>query len=315
MQRILACLAVCIILSACTATDCDEDLDTCDGRGGFQAIWSEDDQMLALVVKDFGDTLAESDNTHYLYTLNADGNDLKLRKELAEEFDVKYINHQHQYIILEKFVRQQYADYPVAYHYYDIATDEESELGNISQATCHSYRVIPSLDGNHLAVLEALEKPFVFRSAHTPRKVSVTSVQSISYSQSSGKYCNPLMLRVRILNAETMEEVGEITSLSAYFRYSVYFSSVMEDHAYIFWTPSGLVVQGFYPEESEYSLIDIAGNVSEYTLDDIDCYRPVTSSSEISEEGLKAEVYAFYGLENYAEIQFTPLKDKVPLCQ
>lgn len=321
MKQFLLFLMIFVGLIGCTATDCDEKLDTCDGRGGFDGIWSEDDQMLGVVVKHYGDTLGESDNQSFLYTLNADGSNLNQHLELAQTQELLHVNRSHQYAILRRITETQFIDWPAQYSLVDLASNQETLLKDLGQEDCRSYRIIPSLDGDFLAVVEAFSQYSAQSSVSgnmetrtvqsLESKDGGTNVRSatstpvwgfVHSSQHSAGICNPMALKITMLDATTLQAVSDVQSNVADFSYEYFFGGPIEDRVELFWSDAGLVVKGFVPSISEYALIDIAGNLYTGDVQSSSCEIPVTSSTRVSGGGMVAEVFAFVGLES-AEIE------------
>lgn len=279
--------------------------------------------MLGVVVKHFGDTLGESDNESFLFTLNADGSNLQLQKKLNKKQELVHINRVNQYAVLKRITTTQYTDWVSQYSMVDLVTNEEIILKDFGSDDCRSYRIIPSLDGNYLAAVEAFsqssvqsteagsENVFSTRKLETPiselnaRSATLTPVSGfVLSSQHSNATCNPMALKITILDATTMQVVSDVQSNVADFSYDYYFDGPIEERVELFWIDSGLVVKDFVPSVADYALIDIAGNVYAATTDLMSCEVPVTSSGRVSGDGMLAEVFAFVGMSS-AEIELT----------
>ena len=331
------CFYCTLILSGCMGTSCDEGLDTCNGYGGFAGTWSEDDQLLAAISVDFGDTIADSNNRAYLYTLAPDGSQLTLHGEVGRNDQVAYLNRTNAYAILAG-ERSNYSLYTAYFKYVDLTTNEVTTLKDMRGLDCRTYRIIPSFDGNHFAVLEAMSAseleairaaemssqqtnrlPTLGRSSTIKKSVATRRVTTIDnsgyfYSLSSNDICGTMALRVSLVDAQTFQPIVIADSFNAYFLIGKYLEGpVYIETASVFWTETGFVIHNFNYTVEDYTHIDLSGNLSSYTPVETDCERLETSSSTISNTGETAEVYAFYKLET-ASVEVEPYDGEIPLC-
>ncbi len=333
-----------LILSGCMGTSCDENLDTCNGYGGFAGTWSEDDQLLATVSKDFGKTLADSDNRAFLYTIAPDGSQLTFHGEVGRNDQVAYLNRTNAYAILAG-ESGSYSLYTAYFKYVDLTTNEVTTLKDMRGLDCRTYRIIPSFDGNLFAVLEAmrfseleaireaeaaaqqtnrlksLDRGVVTKASATtkaatpsPRGASTTPISSYFYSLWSNTVCGQMALRVTLQDARTSQPLVVADSFNANFQLvKDYEGPVYTETAPVFWTETGFVIADFNYTVEDYTHIDLSGNLSSYTPAEMDCMRLKTTSSTISNSGETATVYAFYQSET-ASVETETYDGDIPLC-
>ena len=269
--------------------------DTCGYQAAQPAVWSEDDASLALMITDLGESRSTSDNQYYLYTLDLDGSNFQKVEQFSTSKILRHYNVTNQYAIVQE---GGYGSGHKSFYLVDITQESSRLLVNRASEPCLDYEVIPSLSGDHIAIVtfEGVEIDSS-RALKSSRSVSSTAVASTSIY--SSLVCTDFELTVDIVDAVTGGATGRASSLNSYISFNIYYDgNVIDLNLESAWSSSGFIISNFDTVNlsSRYAHIAIDGSVSEYEAA-FDCGQHETSSDLYSSDGREAMVIGFVGSE------------------
>ena len=250
-------------------TNCWED--SCRYQQEKQAIWSEDDKKLGLVIEDLGEKQTKKDNHYFLYTLELDGSNFN--KIIETEFgeSISYLNTQYQYAILTYDLY--YGSIDKYYKQVNFTLGTSTVIANVAGQPCLDYQVIPSLDGAYLA-----------------------RIKIQGQVNEAGTDCHSVSVVVDFIDSVTSQISAQATSINPEFHYSVYEENLLKANFYASWTNTGIILSQFDSVNisTPHAIIETDGTVLEYSKPE-GCGWHETSSSIYSEEGTRALVTGLVG--------------------
>jgi hypothetical protein len=281
-----------IILLFCSLSGCSEcNDDTCGYHAEKSAVWSEDDEKLALVIDELGENKTKSDNSYYLYTVDLGGSNFEKILEIQASISLLFYNIKNQYLIL----RQVNSSGVKSFYQIDLTQKTSSLIVSTEGEACLDYKVIPSLDGDHIAIVK-----FQGSEAPTPRAISSRSISSAPYAATSvysSKFCSGLTLEVDFIDSLTGTIVGQASSLNPYIPFMIYFDgNIIDMDLDATWTQSGLIIPNYdvINMSSGYAHVGLDGAASEYSTT-LECGQHETSSGLYAKDGTGASVIGFEG--------------------
>lgn len=254
-------------MNACT--NCWED--SCRYQQEKQAIWSEDDGKLGLIIEDLGEKQTKKDNHYFLYTLEPDGSNFNKIIETEYGESISYLNTQHQYAIL---IHDSYfGSIDKYYKQVNFNLGTSTITANVAGLPCLDYRVIPSLDGAYLARIKVQGQV-----------------------NEAGSNCHSVSIVVDFIDSITSQISAQATSINPAFHYSVYEKNRLKADFYASWTINGIILSQFDSVNisTPHAIIETDGTVLEYSKPD-GCGRYETNSGIYSEEGALALVTGIVG--------------------
>lgn len=296
------------MLSGCT--ECYGD--TCGYQAAQPAVWSEDDDSLALMITDLGESRSTSDNQYYLYTLDVDGSNFQEVGQFSTSKILRHYNVKNQYAIVQE---GGYSSGYKSFYQVDITQQSSMLLVNRDNQPCLDYEVIPSLSGDYIAIVtfEGVEIDSS-RALKSARSISSTAVASTSIY--SSRVCTDFELTVDIIDAVAGGIIGRASSLNSYTSFGIYYDgNVIDLNLESAWTSSGFIISNFDTVNlsSRYAHIAIDGSVSEYEVA-FDCGQHETSSGLYSSGGREAMVIGFVGSEQAMVTLYENVDEGSVLC-
>lgn len=276
-------------------------LDSCDYNPEKIAVWSETDNSLAVIIEDLGEKDEQKDNHNYLYTLDLDGSRFEKSLELNDEQYILYFNETNQYVVVGDTPNQKtynkHWGVGDRYELLDLTNGNNTVLADVNNEPCLGYRVIPSIDGNHIARITIQgQQNGILQFSETSGNITVTSPFYYEENLESNIGCSKLILEVEFIDVVTGAVITKVTSTDPGLKYQVYEGYVISVYLEALWGQAGLIIQNFDLSNinSEYSLITADGVVSAYSKPE-DCGQYVTSSGVYSQNGAQAIVIGFEG--------------------
>jgi hypothetical protein len=146
-SRMILVFVCFLVLQGCT--ECNDD--TCGYNSKTIGLWSDDNSKLAGIFIDYGDDKSTGDNTYSIFTLNPDGSDFDLLYELESKQVLENYSSIQNYMILT-------TPHPSGlesrrYTKLDLESLNTEILATNDQP-CLDRKILPSLDGSVLAVVE-----------------------------------------------------------------------------------------------------------------------------------------------------------------
>lgn len=246
-----------------------------------QAVWSQDDQSLALTIPDFGDESASHDNRYYIYTLNTDGSEFSPKYELSEPAHVKSYNSDKNMVLLE-LDPQRYSNTFEGYEWINLNTSERVNLLQFgpSNSSCYFINASASLDFSFIAIIF---------TPHYSCEIENTSVV--------------------FFDTESQTFDGVLEPANNYknrFSPSIYYT----------WSPNGLLIQDYSSDSrSQFYLIDPNTKTATIsTQSSSTCGVLDTNSTIYSATGLTADVEGYVG-QSEASVIFEQTNTLLEVCQ
>lgn len=280
---------------------CGIDDDTCNYEPGVVALWSDNNEKLAVVVTDYGDNTSDRDNSRSIATLDLDGSDTSHAMELASEQLLNYFSASNNYMILASENSSS-----VGIRQYQRLDLDNMNLETLvtSDGTCVHRHVIPSLDGNVLGVVEITGQEngsFV----NTDPNYSGMNYQWYYDNADSNTGCNKLVMKVTLIDEETNEVVTEFLNEEISLGYSVSRTNSMSIDLNMYWSNQGLIINT-HSVDKTYSIFKLDGSNEAYSFPQ-NCYPLATSSSYVSKDNERAKVFVIlddglYSQDNKVEL-------------
>jgi len=296
---------VCSLLQGCACPSGD---DTCNYEPGTVALWSDNNEKLAVVVTDYGDSKSDKDNSRSIATIDLDGSNISHVKELDSEQSLGYYSALKNYMILSSYdisgLRiQQY---------------QRLDLNNLNLETlvtnddiCIHRHLIPSLDGAVLGIIEIAGQENGFYVNNDP-DYSATRYHRYSDNADSNTGCNKLTMKVTLVDVDTNETVTEFLNVAINLPYYVSMTNSMSAPLNMYWSNQGLIINTQSQNEI-YSIFNSNGSTAIYDLPQ-NCYPLATSSSDVSQENIRAKAHIILDDGIYSQInkvELTDLSDKI----
>ncbi|MFT4764753.1 MAG: hypothetical protein ACI9OH_001855 [Oleispira sp.] len=294
----------CTLLQGCACPSGD---DTCHYEPGIVALWSDNNEKLAVVVTDYGDSKSDKDNSRSIATVDLDGRNISHVKELDSEQSLGYYSALKNYMILSSYdlsgLRiQQY---------------QRLDLNNLNLETlvtnedvCIHRHVIPSLDGAVLGIIEIAGQENGFYVNNDP-DYSATRYHRYSENADSNAGCNKLTMKVTLVDVDTNETITEFLNVAINLPYYVSLTNSMSVPLNMYWSNQGVIINT-HSQDEIYSIFNSNGSTAIYDLPP-NCYPLATSSSDVSQENIRAKAHIILDNGIYSKnnkVELTDLSDK-----
>lgn len=296
---------VCSLLQGCACPSGD---DTCNYEPGTVALWSDNNEKLAVVVTDYGDSKSDKDNSRSIATIDLDGSNISHVKELDSEQSLGYYSALKNYMILSSYdisgLRiQQY---------------QRLDLNNLnletlvkSDGVCIHRHVIPSLNGEVLGIIEIAGQENGFFINKYPEYSNVGN-QWYPDNADSNTGCNKLTMKVTLVDVDNNETITEFLNVTINLPYYVSLTNSMSVHLNMYWSNQGLIIKTHSTDEI-HSIFNPDGSTAIYDLPN-NCYPLASTSSEVSQDNIQAKVYVILDNGIYSKnnkVELTDLSDKI----
>jgi len=290
---------------------CSNDTDTCNYEAGTVALWSDNNEKLAVVVTDYGDSTSVNDNFQSIVTLDLDGRNIAHVYGNSNVLSYEY-----------RLKSEQYLNYYSALkNYIILATNNHSGIGvrqyqrldldNLNletlvtnDETCISRHVLPSLDGAVLAIIEVAGQENGFFVFDDPEYSNVRYKQYFDNADSNTG-CNKLTMKVTLVDVDTKEAIAEFLNEEINLSYFVSRTNSMSVDLNMYWSNQGLIIKT-NSQNKIYSIFNLESTTAVYDFPK-NCYPLATSSSYVSQQNIEAKAFVIldngiYSTDNKVEL-------------
>jgi hypothetical protein len=277
---LLTVMILSVLLQGCECTN-----DACLYSPGTNALWSDTNEKLALVITDFGDDTSTKDNTASIFIMNADGSNIENIYSLKNNQSLYYYSSAKNYMLLQEFQPDRYG----TKNYTRLNLDNlNEEILGTRDKTCFDRHIIPSLDSSILAVVEITgeENGFIGGSDSYDSE----TLYSIYYnSNESNTGCNNLIMTVDFIDSFSGDYIAGFINNNSNLRYFVYPENTMSVTLSSYWSNDGFIFKNSYFHD-DYYLLKQDGTSSVYSFPQ-DCYPLAVSSAYLSQRNVVAKSY------------------------
>ena len=300
--KLLSVVFTFLLLQGCACYD-----DSCSYEPGTVALWSDNNERLAVVITDYGDDTSTKDNSRSVATLDLGGTNLSHVYSLDSEQYLSYYSVLKNYMILTKDSSSSLG----------IRQYQRLDLSNLNletlvtnDKTCTHYHVTPSLDGSVLAIIEVAGQENGFFVNNDPN-YSRSHYQVYSSNADSNTGCHKLAMKVTLVNVDNNETITEFLNEQINLSYSVSRTNSMSLNLNVHWSNQGLIINT-HSHDKTYTIFNTDGTTADYDFPQ-DCYPLVTSSSGVSQQNIEAKAFIILDNGIYSQnntVELTDLSSK-----